>query len=97
MGSKAAYSDPGPAEAGWKPALRRAAHDVAAKHELWHAALERRDRLVLEAWEAGTPIREVADVALMTHVRVEQIVAARSPGPVLGEVPQAQLEAEAAL
>jgi len=75
MRSQHAYPDPGPEEVGWKAALRRAAHDVAAKHELWELSVEARDRLIMEAYDDKVPVSEIAGVALVAKSRVMQVVA----------------------
>ena len=70
--------DRGPEDATWKARLRRSAHDVAAKRELWEGAIEARDALVLSAYDDCERISDIADVALVTHARVVQIVAAKA-------------------
>lgn len=66
--------DPGP---GWEERCRRAATDVEAKRQVFEAAVELRDRLVLEGVDQGRRIADVARAALMTSARVHQIIAAK--------------------
>lgn len=61
----------------WAERARRAAVDVEAKRQVLEAALELRDRLVLEGVDAGYTQGEVARALLMARSRVHQIVARR--------------------
>jgi len=72
------YPDPPPGAQDWQARLRRAAHDVAAKHELWELAVRARDKAVLDAYDDHHKVDAIADAALVAHSRVFQIVAAQA-------------------
>lgn len=65
-----------PADA-WEARTRRAATDVEAKKQVYEAAVELRDRLVIEGIDTGRRVADVARAALMTAARVHQIIAAK--------------------
>lgn len=62
---------------GWEERCRRAATDAEAKRQVFEAAVELRDRLVLEGVDQGRRIADVAQAALMSRARVQQIIAAK--------------------
>lgn len=55
----------------------RASIDVEAKRRVLQAAIELRDRLVLELWDAGLSYGRIAKVMHMSPSRITQIVGAR--------------------
>ncbi len=55
--------------------VRKAAVDVESKRQILDAAIEIRDRLLVELYDTGATVKRVADVALVSVVRVQQIVA----------------------
>lgn len=66
-----------PAVASWEDRTRRAATDVEAKRQVFEAAVELRDRLVIEGVDQRRRIADVARAALMSEARVHQIIAAK--------------------
>ncbi len=56
--------------------LTRAAEIVADRRSAWRAALDLRDRVIVEAVEAGVTVRAVARAARLSEGRVVAIVAA---------------------
>lgn len=62
---------------GWEERARRAAVDVEAKRQVLEAAVELRDRLLIEGIDTGHGIRHVAESMLLSKARVMQIVATK--------------------
>ena len=78
MGSELAQThpaSPAPGAEDWGNRMRRAALDVERRRRAWRDALDDRDRLVVEAYDAHKPVREIARVAMVDKARVNQIVA----------------------
>lgn len=59
----------------WAARLHRATLDVERNRRAWRAALDERDRLVVQGCDARRPLREIAKVAEVDQARVSQIVA----------------------
>jgi DNA-directed RNA polymerase specialized sigma subunit len=55
----------------------RASLDVEAKRASLEASIEHRDGLVLELYDQGKPVREIARVMKLSASRVLQVVARR--------------------
>ena len=78
MGVKRAATDPGPEGQSWEARARAAGVDVEAKRRAWEEAIDARDAIIMEGYDAGRHVGDVARAALVTKGRVTQIVAARS-------------------
>lgn len=61
--------------------LRAAAREVADTDDQARAAHERRDRLIVEAVDAGNRQRDVAAAAGISHARLIAVLAASQPQP----------------
>lgn len=61
--------------------LRAAARDVADADDHASAAHERRDRLIVEAVDAGNRQRDVAAAAGISHARLIAVLARSQPQP----------------
>lgn len=64
-------------ETGILDQLHEAAIYTATVEQTWRDSLETRDRLVVDAYDQGHSIPDVARAALMGRARVHQIVARR--------------------
>ncbi len=58
--------------------LARSAEAVRAYRESYEAELEVRDRLIMEATEAGYTWREIAELADVSVARINQVILRRS-------------------
>lgn len=61
----------------WPARMRKAALDAEAARQHWEDARELRDRLIVEGYDAGWSVADVARHALIARARVHQIVAGR--------------------
>ena len=61
--------------------LERSAQAVHAYRESYEAELEIRDRLIIEAADAGIPWRQIAQLADISQSRINQIILRWSTAP----------------
>ncbi len=67
-----------PSPAAFEARLKAAADGVDAALESWEDEIEARDRIILEAMDAGMHRADVARWAKLTPARVTQVVARRA-------------------